>query len=78
MVIGDGMVGRPDNVSTEIHGPVKAFVGDEGAVEVRALIRAMKPGPVRIVKGPVEQRGAGKWMRNDRTHGTHTGGSAAG
>ncbi len=51
MVIGDGMVGRPDNISTEIHGPVKAFVGDEGAVEVRALIRAMKPGNSGGAKG---------------------------
>lgn len=38
------MVGRPDNVSTESRTPVKAFVGDEGGAEVRALIGALKPG----------------------------------
>jgi len=51
MVSGDGMVGRPDNLSTEIRGCVKAFVGDEGAAEVRALIRALKRGNSRGAKG---------------------------
>ncbi len=50
-MVGDGMVRRPDNVSTEIRRLVKAFVGDEGAAEVRALIRAMKRGNARGAKG---------------------------
>ncbi len=50
-MVGDGMVRRPDNVSTEIRRLVKAFVGDEGAAEVRALIRAMKRGNSRGAKG---------------------------
>jgi hypothetical protein len=45
------MVRRLNNVSTEIHGPVMVFVGDEKAVEVRALIRAMKRGNARGAKG---------------------------
>jgi len=51
MVVGDGMVRRPDNVSTEIRRLVKAFVGDEGAAEVRALIRALKPSNFGGAKG---------------------------
>ncbi len=45
------MVGRPDNVSTEVRRLVKAFVADEGAAEVRALIRALKRGNSRGAKG---------------------------
>ena len=45
------MVGRPNNVSIEIRRPVKAFVGDEGAAEVRAPIRAMKSGNADGAKG---------------------------
>ena len=45
------MVRRPDNLSTEVRSLVKAFVGDEGAAEVRALIRAMKPGNSGGAKG---------------------------
>ena len=51
MVVGDGMVRRPDNVSMENRRLVKAFVGDEGAAEVRALIRALKRGNSRGAKG---------------------------
>ena len=54
------MVRRPGNVSTEIRRLVKAFVGDEGAAEVRALIRAMKPGLVRIIKGAGGAKGGGR------------------
>ncbi len=50
-MVGDGMVRRPDNVSTEIRRLVKAFVGDEGAAEVRALIRALKPSNFGGAKG---------------------------
>ena len=45
------MVGRPYKLSTESRVPVKAFVGDEGAAEVRALIRASKRGNSRGAKG---------------------------
>ncbi len=45
------MVRRPSNVNTEIRRLVKAFVGDEGAAEVRTLIRALKRGNSRGAKG---------------------------
>jgi len=51
MVVGDGMVGRPNNGSTESRRPKKVFVGDEGAAEVRALIGAKKRGNARGAKG---------------------------
>ena len=41
---------RPNKVSTESRRPVKVFVGDEGAAEVRALIGAMKRGNARGAK----------------------------
>jgi len=50
-VVGDGMVGRPGNRSIEIRRLVKAFVGDEGAAEVRTLIGALKRGNARGAKG---------------------------
>ena len=45
------MVGRPCNRSIEIRRLVKAFVGDEGAAEVRTLIGALKRGNARGAKG---------------------------
>lgn len=45
------MAGRPNNLSTENRRPVKAFVGDEGVAEVRALIGASKRGNSRGAKG---------------------------
>ena len=45
------MVRRPNKGSIEIRGLVKALVGDEGAAEVRTLIRAMKRGNARGAKG---------------------------
>lgn len=50
-MVGDGMVRRRDNLSTEIRRLVKAFVRDEGAAEVRTLIRALKPGNSGGAKG---------------------------
>ncbi len=45
------MVGRPGNRSIESRRPVKAFVGDEWAAEVRALMGALKRGNARGAKG---------------------------
>ena len=45
------MVRRPNNRSIDRHGSTMVFVGDERAVEVRTLIRAMKRDNARGAKG---------------------------